>query len=62
MVENHAKFLLKCVTCGTLMKKPSQDATPVMGLVCDNKDCQRFGLISVVAKKEPASQIITPDS
>ncbi len=45
------KTTLTCVKCGGLLKKPTENTEVILGLVCDNETCDRFGLLSVVAKK-----------
>jgi hypothetical protein len=59
-----AKLLLKCIACGSEMLRPSaepKEKQDILALTCGNKECTRFGLLSVVAKKENESKIIKPN-
>lgn len=63
MVEEiKPKLILKCIKCDTQLKKPADTTDIIIGLVCDNNKCERFGLLSVVAKKEyEQPKIIIPE-
>ena len=56
--------VLKCIKCNELLMKPPGEMKrdQLIGLVCGNKDCDRFGLITVVGKseKKEESSIIVP--
>lgn len=60
--EKKSGVILKCVECGELLMKPSQQIEQFIGLVCGNDKCKRFGLLSVVGKQEKKeeSPIIKP--
>ena len=60
--EKKTGIVLKCVKCGEVLMKPSQQIEQFIGLVCGNDKCERFGLLSVVGKseKKEESPIITP--
>ena len=52
-------MILKCVKCNEPLMKPGEEDPKLVGLVCGNPKCDRFGLLTVIGKKEE-NQIITP--